>query len=304
MKRVVITGATGTVGAALVKELLSEGATVTALIRKREREAVLPRHPRLTVWECPLSDLAHFTPPCTDMEVFYHLAWAGTSGNGRGDTLLQCENIHASLAAVDLAARFGCHTFIGIGSQAELGRVAGPLHQSTPPFPTTPYGIAKLAASGLTRLRAESHGMRHIWVRILSVFGPNDRENSLISYTIRTLLQGKSPQYTPAKQMWDLLYCKDAARALRLLGERGKHGKSYLLGSGRARPLRDHLAEARDLLAPHVSLQFGALPYPADQVMHLEADISDLTRDTGFLPTTPFAEAILETASWWKSRLK
>ena len=301
MKKAVITGATGAIGTALIEELTRRGVAVLALCRRGGRVGQLPSHPLLSVCYCDLADLASISTRESDYDVFYHLAWAGTSGNARNDTLLQCNNIRYAIDAVHAAKRFGCHTFIGAGSQAEYGRFAGALTPKTPTFPENGYGMAKLAAGGLTRLAAEAAAMRHIWVRILSVYGPHDNENSLISYTVRGLLRGEALRFTKGEQVWDLLYSHDAARALALLGDRGKHGAVYPLGSGEARPLREYLLTARDTIAPHVPLDFGALPYAPDAVMHLEADISTLTADTDWLPTTDFTSGILKTAQWWKT---
>ena len=45
-------------------------------------------------------------------------------------------------------------------------------------------------------------------------------------------------------------------------------------------------------MKPNVPLKFGGKPYAENQVMHLEADISDLKRDTGFEPKISFEEGI------------
>lgn len=302
MKKAVITGATGAVGRALIEELIRRDVSVLVLARRGGRAATLTPHPRLEIAPADLADLSEFCAPYADCDVFYHLAWAGTSGDARNDAALQCANVKGAIDAVELAARLGCHTFVGVGSQAEYGRTDAPLREDTPTAPESGYGIAKLAASGLTRLCAEAREIRHVWVRILSVYGPHDRENSLISYTVRGLLQGEALRFTKAEQYWDLLYSQDAARALALIAERGKHGAVYPLGSGQARPLREYLTRARDLLAPDVPLHFGALDYPQGQVMHLEADIRRLRADTGFVPRTDFDEGILQTAAWWKNQ--
>ena len=78
---------------------------------------------------------------------------------------LQNKNVEYALDAVEAAKRFGCHTFIGAGSQAEYGRVEGLLKPDTPTFPEMGYGIAKLCAGHMTRKHAYQLGMNHIWVR-------------------------------------------------------------------------------------------------------------------------------------------
>ena len=168
-------------------------------------------------------------------DVCYHLAWMGTTGKSRNDMYLQNRNVRYALDAVEMAARLGCHTFIGAGSQAEYGHVQGKLTPATATNPVTGYGIAKLCAGQMTRERAHQLGMRHIWVRVLSIYGPYDGKQSMVMSGIYDLLAGKIPQYTKGEQQWDYLYSGDAARAFRMLGEKESEGV-YCLGSGHCCP--------------------------------------------------------------------
>ena len=157
--------------------------------------------------------------------MFYHFAWKGTTGAARNDMRLQNDNVKYTLDAVNAAHRFGCHTIIGAGSQAEYGRVEGVLTSSTPVFPENGYGIAKLCAGQMSRILCEQHHMKHIWTRILSIFGPFDGEQSMVMSTIRNLLTGNRPALTKGEQQWDYLYSVDAGRAMYAIGESGIHGK-------------------------------------------------------------------------------
>ena len=127
MKRAVIAGATGVVGTALTERLLQEKIEVLILARKdSKRLKVIPVHPLVTVIHAGMEDYAELkntTDRCWD--VFYNLAWGGTFGEARNDTEIQIKNISYTLDAVKLAKRLGCHTFVGVGSQAEYGRYEG-----------------------------------------------------------------------------------------------------------------------------------------------------------------------------------
>ncbi len=296
MKRVIVTGATGAIGSALVKRLVENQTEVLVLCRESSaRVKNLPQSPLVSVKHCSLegfSSLENDTDKQYD--VLYHFAWEGTTGQSRNDGYLQNANVRYTLDAVELAKRFGCTAFVGAGSQAEYGRVEGKLTASTPTFPETGYGVAKLCAGQLSRIRAKQLGLRHIWTRILSVYGPNDGAQSLISSLIDSLLRGESPRCTPAEQEWDYLYSGDIARAFVALGERGRDGKIYVLGSGNARPLKEYICTVRDLIAPQVEISFGAIPYYENQVMYLCADISEITADTAWKPQTSFQEGIKE----------
>ena len=78
------------------------------------------------------------------------------------------------------------------------------------------------------------------------------------------------------------------------MGEKGRDGAVYVLGSGEAHPLRRYIETLRDMVNPHLSLGFGERPYMRDQVMHLEADITVLENDTGWRPRRSFAEGVQE----------
>lgn len=71
--------------------------------------------------------------------------------------------------------------FVGAGSQAEYGRVNHALTPDTPCFPENGYGMAKLCAGQMSRVECEKLGLVHIWPRILSVYGPYDGKNAMIT---------------------------------------------------------------------------------------------------------------------------
>jgi len=281
------------IGSAIVREALRRGDEVVAIVREgSERSGNLERHPAVQVVHAGLSDYAGLEAPATGCDVFLHLAWDKTSVAGRDDADVQVRNIQYTLDAVRLAHRMGCKAFLGAGSQAEYGPVDCDLTPSTPANPTSGYGIAKLAAGRLSRLLCGQLGMRQNWARILSVYGPKDGAGTLISYALGELKAGRSPQLTPCEQTWDYLHCDDAARGLLAMASHGADGKSYPLGSGQGRRLSEYLEIIRRQVAPSLELGFGAKSYYPHQPMHLVADITELTQDTGWRPKIDFAEGI------------
>lgn len=300
MQRAIITGATGAIGTALINELISNNVEVLVFCRETsKRNDRIPEHKLVTKKYCSLDELSSVVNDTgKSYDVFYHFAWQGTIGAARNDMYLQNMNVKFALDAVGAAKRFGCHTFIGAGSQAEYGRVEGELRPDTPTFPEMGYGIAKLCAGQMTREHAHQHGMKHIWVRILSVYGPNDGAQSMVMSTINKLKNGEVPQFTKGEQMWDYLYSGDAAKAFYLLGDKGADGKTYVLGSGQAKPLAEYIEEIRNAVNPDCEIQLGAIPYAPKQVMHLQANIDDLVRDTGFEPKTEFRSGIKNILEW------
>lgn len=153
----------------------------------------------------------------------------------------------------------------------------------------------------MSRLLASQLGIKHIWPRIISIYGPGDAESTMIISTIRALLNGEVPSLTKGEQQWDFLYSKDCAVALRLLGEYGKDGEIYCIGRGETDSLCHYIEQLRDEIDPSLKLGIGDLPYRENQVMKLDVDISNLVRDTGFSPKFTFKEGIRETIEWCKN---
>lgn len=294
MERVIITGPTGTVGTALAELLTESGMEVVAVCRPGSPNiANLTPHPRLQILELDIRDLKALPGVLEGpFDAFYHLAWEGTFGEGRNQPEVQLDNIRHTLDAVKAASDLGCQVFVGAGSQAEFGHYEAPAGEGTLPHPYTLYGAAKVAAGEMSRVYAQSLGLRHIWVRIFSIFGRGDDPGTLISYLIQAFREGSRPSLTPGEQPWDYLYSKDAARALKSVAEKGRDGAAYSLGSGVIRPLRTYVEEIRDLVSPEGEIGFGERPYAPGQIMFLGADLEALNRDTGFRPAYTFREGL------------
>ncbi|MBE6577655.1 MAG: NAD(P)-dependent oxidoreductase [Ruminococcaceae bacterium] len=303
--RAVITGATGAVGMALIKELISRDIEVLVFTRAASaRSGRIPDHKLVKKIDCPLDKMCELDLGDEKYDMFFHLAWEGTTGAARNDMQLQTRNIKHTMDAVALAKRLGCSVFMGAGSQAEYGRVSGKLSSKTPAFPENGYGMAKLCAGQMSRVMCKDNGIRHIWIRILSVYGPYDGENSLITSTIRKLLDGEKTSFTAGEQVWDYMYSGDAAKAMVELANKGKDGGVYCLGSGKTRLLREYIEIMRDKIDPEAKLGLGDIPYAEGQVMYLCADTSELVCDTGFEPVAKFEDAIDTVIEWYKNERK
>lgn len=297
MKRVALTGATSMLGAALIDECILHGIRVLAIINPGSLNVGrIPQSDFVKVVECKLEELNKMPALDEAYDTFYHFGWTGTSKVNRLNVDEQTRNIEFTLDAVRLAKRIGCHTFIGAGSQAEYGRVSAPkISPDTPVNPDIAYGVAKYAAGKQSGILCEQLKMRHIWMRIFSVYGPNDHDKTMIMQCIHALLIRQKPSFTKCEQTWDFIFSEDAARAFRLIGEKGHDRTTYCVGSGIARPLIEYILAIRDYIDPKLPIGIGDLPYASNQIMNLCADISNLQRDTGFSPIVEFRQGIEKT---------
>lgn len=303
MKRIVVTGATSMIGVALIEECLRHDIEIYAVVRSSSGKAGrLPLSEKIHLTDCSLEDLSDLPGRIPGgCDTFYHIAWGNTGEARNKSTELQSRNIFYTLQAVRAAAELGCRRFIGAGSQAEYGPMdVEKISPDSPVNPSTPYGASKLAAGHLAGMLCRELRMDCIWPRIFSVYGKYEKETTMVASGLRKMLAGEPTEFTPAMQRWDYLYSRDAGRAFYLIGEKGKGGSVYCVGSGQARPLKEYIEEMAALTGAGKP-GIGAKPYPPGAVMNLCADIGTLTGDTGFIPEYTFEQGIRETIEWIKA---
>jgi nucleoside-diphosphate-sugar epimerase len=300
---VAITGATGFIGSAVLKELLLSGTRVTVLLRPESNTTRVDSMEGFeTLRYADLLDNATIDGLRKNKpDAFIHCGWHGVGGHERNEAFQITDNVVTTNNAVELAAASGCRKWIGLGSQAEYGNQNRCLDENAALLPTTVYGKAKLAAGMAALALCEARQIAGVWLRVFSTYGPGDAPGWLIPYVIQEFLAGRAPRLTLCEQLWDYLYVADAARAVCAAAKSSTNGV-FNLGSGRALPLKDYIETIRGELATSVKPAYGALPYRPDQVMHLEADISRLTEATGWQPATSLREGIRATVAFERRR--
>ena len=302
IRSAIITGATSMVGAACVKACLAEGMEVCAMVRPGStRLERLPANEKLTIVECALDQYGSVRLPREKYDTLFHLAWGATSHEERVIPEKQANNVLCAIAAVQLAARYGCERFVGAGSQAEYGPSETLLGPHSPTRPVNAYGVAKNAAQMLCRIECERKGISFGWARIFSVYGPYDNQRTLVDSLIEHLEDKKHLPLSSCEQPWDYLYSDDCGRAMFLIGEKGRPGAIYCVASGESHPLKWFVQKIGELYGMDLSLDMGRLALPS-KPQGLQADITALRRDTGFQPEVPFVEGIRRTIEYKRRR--
>ena len=302
--KILITGASGFVGSFLLNQLLEESKHEVALLLRNPLKSwrIKPLLKDVFLIEGSLDDPQSYQSKLNSFkpDVLVHLAWDGVEGKDRNDSV-QWKNVFNMLKLMEIANSAGVHTFVGLGSQAEYGLVSAQIDETRETKPTTLYGASKLAASSIGQMQANIYDMRFSWLRLFSSYGPMDHPNWLIPYLINSLLDGRSPNVTLAEQVWDYIHVRDVASAIGAIIDTDSASGVFNLGSGRAVSLKLIIEKIRDIINPLAIVNFGAIPYREDQVMHLEANIDLLSKETDWKPIVLLDNGLLETVDWWKS---
>ncbi|MCR4585284.1 MAG: NAD(P)-dependent oxidoreductase [Lachnospiraceae bacterium] len=294
-EKIVITGATSFIGLALIRQILKEGGEALALIRPSSSRKKLIDKAAVLI-ECPLGSMSHdsgLMEAAADCDIFIHLGWSADFENARYNPEGQKQNIAYELDAVETALRLKAKRFLAPGSQAEVGVVDEPINEFTKENPLNAYAEAKCEAHRAAFDLASSEGLPFYWPRILSGYGPHDREKTLISSCIRAVKEKNVIDLSGCEQIWDYVHVYDLANALLSVARYGRENTPYPIASGEGHIMRGYI-ETIARLGDHPALLegIGRRPYAAKEPMYLVGDISGLKKDTGYSPAVSFEDGI------------
>lgn len=306
MNRAIVTGANGFIGSALLQVLSAEGIHVHAVIRNQSDISDAVRG--LSGVEFVYCDLEHIDRLPTlisdrDIDVCFHLAWAGNSGGARADYALQLSNVRYTLDTVRAIACMGVKRFVGAGTLAEKDVLNYHPTDGATPNVVSNYGTAKITAHFMSKSLCTDLGVEHVWCYLSNTYGVGNTTNNFVNMASRKMLSGERAAFTAGEQMYDFVYITDTAQALYYAADRGRTNNAYYLGSGHARRLKEYIRLIRDAIDPNIELYLGEIPFNGKALPPQAYDSSKLTLDTGFSAQIQFEEGIRWTADWLRKRL-
>lgn len=306
MKTVIVTGASGFVGTALVKELVERGIKVIAVVHNLQSKVeTIQKLKNVQIIICPMERLFELPDKVQEpVDAFYHLAWAGSTGAARSDYDLQLKNVHWTLDAVNIAYRLGCRRFIGAGTLAEHDVSAYTSLNGSTPNAVSCYGAAKIAAHYMSKAECSRYGIDHLWAYLSNTYGIGNYTSNFVNFASKVMITGQPPNFTSGDQLYDFVYVSDIAQGLACIGDCGKANYAYYIGSTKPTQLKEFIIALRDEIDPSIKLNLGAIPFNGVKQPASTFDCSGLVQDTGYKPEVSFKEGIQKTLPWLKTQIE
>lgn len=291
-RRVLVTGASGFLGAALVDRLLAAGANVQCVSRHRVPAGGGTWH------QVALGDVEATTRMVATArpEVVFHLAGATSAAR---DLDLVAPMLHANLAAtVGLLAALvpiGPHRVVLAGS------LEAPAPTDPETVPTSPYAMAKWASQGYGRMFHQLYELPVTSLRLAMVYGPGQRDrHKLIPYVIGCLLEGSAPELTSGTRMVDWIYIDDVVEALLAAAVAPQAPGAVLdIGCGSTVSVAEVVEALSRTIRPGAELRYGARPDRRAET-GWAADISAAARVLGWHPTVDLDVGLARTVRWYR----
>lgn len=314
-KTILVTGASGYLGAALLSSLYSVRCRIVALVRDptrlnapRETEASLQQQradlSQPSIWR----DVLHETKPDVIVNLAAHEHRRNSPHSPVEDLAVNAATI---LELLETCVKLDLKPRIVLASSANITGCASTItvNEDTPDQPLTLFAIHKLAAEQYLNYYANRFNISGVALRFANIYGPLPTHDTQLESRVilnnlmrRALAGGPLYLYRNQKCLRDFLYIEDAVRAICAVAaaETIRPGAKYIVGSGDGHTLQETLNE----IARQVEeLRGHCVEIHSDEEAPLEpvewrnfiADYSRLEAATGWTPRTRLFRGIDQT---------
>ncbi len=305
MKRVIITGGTGFVGANLARRLLQEGHEVHLLVRQGYApwriEAI---RADVRLHEVDLGDEESLSPVVNKIrpDWVFHLATHGAYSSQNNLSLIVQTNIVGTVNLVEACLKTGFEAFVNTGSSSEYGFKNHAPSENEWLEPNSYYAVGKASATLFCRYTAQSRGVRLPTLRLYSVYGPYEEPTRLMPTLIVRGLRGQLPPLVNPDIARDYVYVNDVSDAYLLAATREgqEPGAVYNLGTGVQTSLGEAVAAARKLMDIAVEPVWGAMANRQWDTSVWVADHRKAIDDLGWLPEVTFERGLDRMLAWFR----
>ena len=320
-RRVLVTGAGGFVGRAVVALLADEGIAVRGLVRT-SRDLGPGVEP---VQAADLTDREALRHAMRDVEAVVHLAArVHLLRDPAADPLAAARqvNVEGTRVVLEEAAAAGARTFVFASTVKVMGESSvAAWRETTPPAPADPYATSKLEAERLIRAFAPERGIDAPILRFPLVYGPGMKANMLRLFD--QVARGTPLPLGAIHNRRSLLFLGNLAAAVRTALTAGPAAnEAFFVSDGRdlstpelVRAIAAALHRPARLVSvpPPAIAALGRLgdliaavaPWPlTSAAVHrltgsLTVDSTAFSRATGFRPPFDVESGLAATAEWY-----
>lgn len=297
MKKILITGGAGFIGAWIIRHLRSTAAQIRAFDLSARRDIVdlvIGTDAGKVEWlHGDISDGESVTEAAQDCDAIVHLAGLQVPACQRDPILGATVNVIGTLNVFEAAKRHGIKNIVYMSTAAVFGPQDG-----TVPNPITHYGSFKLATEGCARSYWLSDQIGSIGFRPYVVYGPG-RDVGLtagVSLACRAAALGE-PYTIPFTGGADFLYVEDLAEAVIAAINAPPDGAYVFSLPGEVGNTEHIIAEILKNVTT-AKITANGTRNPTAQML----SGNDLRRTFPALPNTSLAEGIRATIDFFRSQ--
>ncbi len=315
MRRAIVTGGRGFVGAWLCRALLDRGVEVTSFDRRSKREkpstlAMIGIEEQIDEQVGDLIDGELLGSLIRDREIdsVFHLAAETIVGTVRADPVAALDtNVRGTWTLLGAATEAGVERFVFASSDKAYGAHESlPYREDYALQPTAPYEASKAAADLIARAWWPSYGLPIAVTRFANIYGGGDLNFSrLVPETVCGAIDGRSPVLrSDGSPVRDLLYVEDAAAAYLAiadnLGRDQVRGEAFNAGGERPYGVLEIVETITRLAGTGVEPEIRGTGNPEGEIDRQYVDATKIRELCGWSPAVSLEDGLARTIAWYR----
>ena len=315
MSVVLVTGAGGFVGSAIVRRLarggagFSDGTPVEHVVALLRPEGSAARLDELVVdgrWSVERADVADRDALLEVMSKVHPQAVVHAALDpdvyARTDERLVRRPLEVLLEGLQGT---GARRMLLVGS-AWILAAGDRLDESAPLGPVNPYGSNKAREERVLAELARDAGMPWITLRLFNLFGRHEKPTRLLPSLVANLICGDPVELTHGEQIRDFNDVDVVSQAFvdALGAPEAACGAVYHIGSGIGTRVRELALRVAAMVGGIDLIRFGAAETQDEAVPILVSDPSLATQTLGWRPELDLEARLRETVDWWLPQLE
>lgn len=304
MKRVIITGATGFVGANLARRLLHEGHYIHLFVQKDYKpwriESIRNDVNLHVIDFCDIEGLSSLISNIKPDWVF-HLAAHGAYSSQTNIQRIIRSNIIGTINLVEACLQIGFEAFVNTGSSSEYGFKNHAASEMEWIDPNSFYAVTKASASLYCRYIAQKHSVHISTLRLYSVYGPYEEPTRLIPTLILYGLKNEFPKLVNPDIARDYIFVEDVIDAFILAASLPslEYGSIYNVGTGTQTSLKEVVGVVKQSMHITNLPEWGSMPNREWDTNVWVANIDKIQNDLGWQSQNIFEKGLELTLKWF-----
>ena len=305
-QRFFVTGATGFVGASLVRKLSGIGCEVHALVREGAdlwRLRGIEHRVHLHTGDLTAAERLRKLVLAIQPSVVYHLAVHGAYPDQTDADRIILTDIFGTWNLLKACAEVDYKVFVNTGSSSEYGPKIHAMRETDLPEPSSYYAVAKCAQTLVCQHLARAERRPVNTFRLFSVYGPYEAPSRLIPTLIRRSLEEKELEMVSPDTARDFIYIDDVLEAYLQLGQLSlQQGETFNIGTGVQSTMRDVVRTVLRATGAKVKVHWGSMLARVWDTDTWVADPSKVKRVLKWAPKADLAEGIEKTVEWYRAK--